>query len=144
MLLVVLVLLVLMVVVVVMAAAAAAGAGSFGGGIGSGHGRGVGVGRPVSGVAMSVAGGTKLWIQSSMEPPNAHWMEGRHTPKLPTEWWSSRCKSAAWTLLGHQLMDNEIGGWVKRALLPDPDCHDAGYLSRLSFAALRLVFRMQK
>ena len=92
----------------------------------------------------SIDGGTELWIQSSMEPPNAHWMEGRHTPKLPTEWWSSRCKSAAWTLLGHQLMDNEIGGGVKRAFLPDPDFHDAGYWSRLSFAALCSVFLLQE
>ena len=68
-----------------------------------------------------------MWIQSSMEPPSGQWVEGWHTPKPHTEWWSSGC--AAWTLLGHQLMDNEIGE-VKKAFLRDPDCPDAGYWSR--------------
>ena len=76
----------------------------------------------------SIDGGTELWIQSSMEPPNAHWMEGWHTPKPHTEWWSSGCENAAWTLLGYQLMDDETGE-VKKALLRDPDCPDAGYWS---------------
>ena len=76
----------------------------------------------------SIDGGTELWIQSSMDIANAHWMEGWHTPKPHTEWWSSGCENAAWTLLGYQLMDNETGE-VKKALLCDSDCPDAGYWS---------------
>ena len=76
----------------------------------------------------SIDGGTDLWIQSSMDTANTHWMEGWHTPKPHTEWWSSGCENAAWTLLGYQLMDNETGE-VKKALLCDSDCPDAGYRS---------------
>ena len=61
-----------------------------------------------------------------MDTANAHWMEGWHTPKPHTEWWSSGCE--AWTLIGHQLLDYETGE-VKKAFLPDPDCPNAGYWS---------------
>ena len=82
----------------------------------------------ICGIHPSIDGGTELWIQSSLEPPNGQWEEGWHTPKPHTEWWSSGCKDAAWTLLGHQLVDNEIGE-VKKAFLRDADCPDAGYWS---------------
>ena len=79
-------------------------------------------------IHQSIDGGTELLIHSSMEPPNSQWMKGWHAPTLHTEWWSSGCKNAAWTLLGHQLMDNKTGE-VKKAFLHDPDCPDAGYWS---------------
>ena len=76
----------------------------------------------------SIDGGTEFWIHSSMEHPNSQWREGWHTPKPHTEWWSSEGETAAWTLLGYQLMDNETGE-VKKAFLHDTDCPDAGYWS---------------